>query len=80
MNHFDAIKRLHNIHLFIKRENTGNPFEFAKEFYMSRSLLYDIIGELTDYGAIIKYSRKRRTFFYVDDFELSETAVWKGLK
>jgi predicted DNA-binding transcriptional regulator YafY len=77
MNHFDAIKRLYDIHLFIKQENTGAPTEFAKEFHLSRSHLYNIIGELTDYGAIIRFSRKRHTFFYVDNFEILETAVWQ---
>jgi len=32
---------------------------------------------LEDYGASIKYCRKRKSFYYDNDFELTETVFWK---
>ncbi|MDR0834758.1 MAG: HTH domain-containing protein [Candidatus Symbiothrix sp.] len=71
MTPFDIIKRLYDIHLCIKQENTGTPDEFAKKFHLSRRQLYNIIEELKDYGAVIEYSRIRQTFFYVNDFDIT---------
>jgi hypothetical protein len=71
MNCFDTIHRLYNVHNRILQEETGNPGEFAELLHLSRSHLYNLIGELKDYGAEIKYCRKRKTFFYANDFDLS---------
>jgi predicted DNA-binding transcriptional regulator YafY len=72
MNYFDAIYRLYNIHNLILKEKTGKPEEFAEQLHISRSHLYNLIGELKDYGAKIRYCRKKQTFFYADDFNLSK--------
>jgi predicted DNA-binding transcriptional regulator YafY len=71
MNYFDAIHRLYKIHNRILQEETGKPEEFAEQLHISRSHLYNLIGELKDYGAKIKYCRKRKTFLYLDDFDIS---------
>jgi predicted DNA-binding transcriptional regulator YafY len=71
MNHFDTISRLYNIHRLIQQEKTGTPDEFANCFHLSRRQLYNIIEELKDYGAPIKYSRKKRTFYYDGTFNIS---------
>jgi len=77
MNPFERITRLVDVHQLIKQRNTGSPTEFAGKFHISRSQLYNIVEELEDYGAIIKYSRKESTFYYDTDFELTETVFWK---
>jgi predicted DNA-binding transcriptional regulator YafY len=77
MNPFERITRLVDIHQLIKQEKTGSPAELAKKLRISRSQLYNVIEELEDYGALIKYSRKKETFYYNADFELSETKFWK---
>jgi predicted DNA-binding transcriptional regulator YafY len=68
---FDRIERLYNIHKRILQESTGTPEEFADQLHVSRSHLYNLIGELKDYGAKIKYSRRRKTFLYLGDFDIS---------
>ena len=77
MNPFERIARLVEMHQFIKQEKTGAPIEFAKKLHVSRSQLYNIKEEIEDYGAVVKYSRKHRTFYYENDFELVETVFWK---
>jgi hypothetical protein len=57
--------------LIVNQKNSCKPEEFAGQLHISRSHLYNPVGELKDYGAEIKYCRKRRTFFYADDFDLS---------
>jgi len=78
MNPFERVARLVDVHQLIKQEKTGSPTDFAKKLRMSRSQLYNIREELEDYGAIIKYSRKQKTFFYFNNFELSETSYWRN--
>jgi predicted DNA-binding transcriptional regulator YafY len=68
MNPFDTIDRLYNIHKLIQQEETGTPDEFAQQFHLSRRQLYNILGELKDYGAVIKHNRTKHTFYYANDF------------
>ncbi|MDR0699675.1 MAG: hypothetical protein LBG28_10735 [Tannerella sp.] len=77
MKPFERIIRLIEIHLLIKEEKTGAPIEVAEKFHICRSQFYNIIDELKDYGAIVKYSRKHRTFYYENDFKIANTPFWK---
>ena len=77
MNPFERIARLVEIHRLIEQEKTGSPAEFAEKFHISRSQLYNIKEELEAYGAVVKYSRKRNSFYYVNNFELTESTFWK---
>jgi predicted DNA-binding transcriptional regulator YafY len=67
----ERIERLQTIHKRILQESTGSPEEFAGQLHLSLSHLYNLIGELKDCGAEIKYSRSRQTFFYRNDFDIS---------
>jgi predicted DNA-binding transcriptional regulator YafY len=73
----EKLARLYDIHLLIKQEKTNSPVELAARFCISRSHLYNILEELEDYGAVIKYSRKHQTFYYTNDFEITETVFWE---
>jgi predicted DNA-binding transcriptional regulator YafY len=77
MKPLERITRLIEIHLLIKQKRTGTPAEIAKKFHVSRSQFYNIIDELKDYGAVIKYSRKHHTFYYENDFEITTTPFWE---
>ena len=70
MNVFETINRLYEIHKWILREETGTPDEFADRFHLSRRQLYNILDEMKDMGAEIKYSRIGHTFYYVNDFDI----------
>ncbi|MDR0830907.1 MAG: hypothetical protein LBN95_12490 [Prevotellaceae bacterium] len=70
MNKSDFIDRLCEMHKFISNENTGSPTEFAKKFKINRRQLYYILDELKINGAVIKYSRKVRSFYYENDFNI----------
>ena len=67
---FETIDRLSRIHQLIKREATGTPEEFAERFNIRRRQLYNILDEFKDYGAQIKYSRIKNSFYYENDFEI----------
>ena len=71
MNPFDTIDRLYKIHQLILHENTGTPDEFAEQFHLNRRQIYNIINQLKDYGADIRFSRTKRTFYYVSEFKIS---------
>lgn len=71
MNNLTHITRLQQLHQCIKTTNTGTPSVLAKKICVSRRNLYFLIDKLKLYGAKIKYSRKRKTFYYEgNDFEM----------
>ena len=71
MQLFEAIDRLTRIHNLIRREATGTPDEFASKLRLKKRQLYNILEEFRDYGAIIKYSRSKSTYYYENDFEIT---------
>ena len=71
MQLFETIDRILRIHKLIQREATGTPDEFAKRLHLKRRQLYNILEEFRDYGAVIKYSRLRCTFYYENEFEVN---------
>lgn len=70
MNIQKLLDRLNKVHKLIKEANTGTPIEFAGNLNISRSQLYNVLEDLKDYGAPIKYSKKSCTFFYERPFHL----------
>ena len=70
MNPFDTIDRLYKIHQLILQENTGTPDEFAALFHLSRRQIYNIMSVLKDYGADIRFSRTKHTFYYANEFKM----------
>jgi len=67
---FETIDRLHRIHSFIKREATGAADEFADRFSLKKRQLFYLLDEFRDYGADIRFSRTRNTYYYNNDFEV----------
>jgi transcriptional antiterminator len=70
MNVLRIVDRLYEIHKLILQERTGAPDEFASKFHLSRRQLYNILDELKDWGAEVKYSRTKHTFYYANDFDI----------
>jgi len=67
---FNTIERLERIHKLIQRKATGTPEEFAEKLHLGKRQMYNILDEFKGYGADIKYSRMRCTFYYNNDFEV----------
>lgn len=63
----DFIDRLQAIDRLIQRKATGNPREFARRLRLSRSSLYDYLTLLKNFGAPIRYCKRRLTFFYKEE-------------
>ena len=68
MNSIKNLERLQRIHQLIKQEVTGDPKCLAKRINVSERLIYCLIDELKDYDANIEYDRKRKTYYYSNDF------------
>lgn len=64
------LERLQQIHELIEAENTGTPGELANKMNVSERLVYNLIDQLKDFEADIAYSRKSKTYYYCEDFEL----------
>lgn len=48
----------------IKEGKTGSPQELAEKIGLSRRMTYYYISRMKSSGEKIKYSRKKRSFFY----------------
>lgn len=70
MNFEKLSERINKAHKLILEEKTGTPEEFAEKLKIGRSQLYNLIDELKEYGAPIKYSKKMNSFYYSKPFEL----------
>ena len=64
---FDRFRRMHKL---INAESTGTPKEFADKLHVSRSHLYNLLRELKERGAHIKYLPHRQTYCYTSEYEL----------
>lgn len=67
---FETIDRMSRIHQLIRREATGSPDEFAGKLNLRKRQLYNILDEFKDYGADIRYSRMKNSFYYGNDFKV----------
>lgn len=70
MTLFQQIDRVKYIHHLINCRATGEPGNFAEKLNLSRRQLYNLLDELKDFGAAIKYSRMEQTFYYELPFVL----------
>jgi hypothetical protein len=71
MDVIKAIERIKTANMLIKEGRTGNPKNFAACLGVSKRQLYNIFGFFKNYGASVKYSRSRETFYYLEkDFDL----------
>jgi len=75
MNVFSKLHKLQRLHSLIKEQKIGSSFELSNLLEISRSSLYILIDELKSFDCQIHYSRKRQTFYYKSEVEL--TVKWK---
>ena len=73
------IERLYRIHKMIESEITGNPKDFAENFSIKTKQMQNLIGELKLFGATIKYSRIRKTYYYTEDFDFFDKIDYQHL-
>jgi len=69
LNSIKNLERLQRLHLLIKQEATGAPKELASRMHIGERSVYSLIEYLKDYKANICYDRRRKTYFYSDDFQ-----------
>lgn len=70
MNTIKNLERLQKLHFLIKNESTGPPSELAQMMKVSERLIYNLIEQLKDFDAKISYDRRRKTYYYCDNFQI----------
>lgn len=70
MRSLKNLERLQQLHNLIDTETTGSPSELASKMNVSERLVYNLIEQLKDFEAAICYSRKSKTYYYCEDFQL----------
>ena len=66
------IERLYLMNKRIENETTGTPEEFANELNIKKRQLRNQLEEIRLLGVSIKYSRKKKTYFYDEPFDFFE--------
>ncbi len=61
---------LHKIIKQIKKEKTGTPEQFCKKLNITQKTLYKHLSDLKDFDCPVAYSRKRKTYFFINGCEL----------
>ncbi|MBP1618954.1 MAG: hypothetical protein H6Q14_2781 [Bacteroidetes bacterium] len=64
------ITRLCYAHKLICSESTGSTVEFRQKLHIGKSQFYSLLEEFEFMGAKIKYDRRKKTYYYLNDFEL----------
>ncbi len=69
MSYLQYLQRMDYLIHLIKQERTGHAKELAQKLGISRSTLFRYLDELRDYGALIKFSTRKKTFYFEEDFD-----------
>jgi hypothetical protein len=64
------ITRLRYAHKLIRSESTGSAKEFARKLHIGKSQFYCLLEEFKFIGAELEYDHCRKTYYYLNDFEL----------
>lgn len=73
MKNLKTLERLQQLHNLIVNENTGTPKELGTLMLISERRVHHLIEELKEMNALINYSRKSKTYFYEENFDLKIT-------
>ncbi len=69
MKFINQIERFKKMLKYILLSETGTPKEFANKLNISRSQLYNLIDDLKEFEAPIKYSKLNKTFYYEKEYD-----------
>jgi hypothetical protein len=64
------IERIKRIDRLIRLRATGTPKELSQKINISDSLLYEILSEMKELGAIIVYDKTFKTYYYKEPVEI----------
>lgn|SRR5690606_29417502 len=64
-----TIRRLEYANFLIKKKATGDLETFARKMKLSKRSVKNMLSEMRELGAKIKYDRTRRTYYYVENGE-----------
>jgi hypothetical protein len=64
------IIRLRYAHTLIRNESTGSAKDFAQKLHIGKSQFYCLLEEFKFFGAKLEYDHYRKTYYYLNDFEL----------
>lgn len=71
MNSLNEIERLFSADKLIYAERTGTPKEFGVKLHTNEREIYRLLNTLRIFGAKVKFSKKRKTYFYEQYFKLN---------
>lgn len=63
----EVLYRLLRIDSLIKIKGTGTPDDLARRIGVSKRTIYDYLNIMREFGAPIKYSPKRKSYYYDGD-------------
>jgi len=70
MSYFEFIDRIKRTDYLIRSQSTGNAIELAGKVGVCRRTIFDYLDHIKARGGEIHFDKKRKTFYYKNNFEL----------
>lgn len=64
-----AVRRLEYANFLIRKKATGNLETFARKMNLSKSSVKNLLQQMKELGADIKFDRTRNTYYYTENGE-----------
>ena len=80
MSFIERYRILSRVHNKIKTNATGSPEDFARSIGKSKRCTYNILDELKEMGADIRYSKPKQSYEYLNDFDMELKIDGKNIK
>ncbi len=74
------IERLRYIDSLLRTKSTGNSDTLSKKLHLSRSTTLEYLREMKELGFPIKYSYRRKTYYYEEEGEMAKKLFNKYLE
>jgi predicted transcriptional regulator len=66
--HIDTISGIIELNRLIEQEKTGGPAELAAKIGITRQNVFSFIRFMKSEGELIRFDRKRKTYYYVTNY------------
>lgn len=63
----DTLERLQRLDYLIRTKSTGTPSKLAERLGISERCIYKYLNLMKDFGAPIKFSNARQSYYYDED-------------
>jgi predicted DNA-binding transcriptional regulator YafY len=64
------MQQLERVDCLIRRRATGKPAALAQRLSVSERTIFNLLEDLRDFGAPVRYCKDSQSYYYTDAFDL----------